>query len=156
MSEAPDWGPAWRLARRPYADLSGAGARRYGGRWNAPGRAAVYLSDNAALPLLEVLVHLDLPPELLPDDYLLLRLDLAPLPRGAVEQGPREPLDEAASRAFGTAWLDGRRTPLLRVPSAIVPEAANLVLNPAHPLAARLPAPHARPFAFDPRLVARR
>lgn len=150
-------GAAWRLARAVHADLSGEGARRYGGRWNAPGRPAVYLSENAALPVLEVLVHLDLPPELLPDDYVLLRLDLAPLSGdggAAVEEGPRTLLDERDSRAFGDAWLAEARTPLLRVPSTIVPEAANLILNPRHPLAARLAPPRQRPFAFDPRLFA--
>ena len=146
----------WRLARAPHADLTGEGARLHGGRWNAPGRAAVYLSDNAALPVLEVLVHLDLAPDLIPRDYVLMEVDLAPLkdtsPRGWLEDGPPEPLDETDARAFGESWLEEARTPVLRVPSAIVPEAFNLVLNPAHTLATLIAEPDRRPFAFDPRL----
>lgn len=146
----------WRLTREKYADLTGEGARRLGGRWNSPGRAAVYLSEEAALPVLEVLVHLDLPPELVPGDYVLLRVALDALSadaESAVEQGPSEPLTLAGSRRHGDAWLEEGRTPLLRVPSAIVAESFNLVLNPAHPAAASLPPPVSRPFGFDPRLL---
>ena len=50
--------------------------------------------------------------------------------------------------------FEAGRTPVLRVPSVIVPEAFNLMLNAAHPLAANLPAPDTRPFSFDHRLFA--
>lgn len=146
----------WRLTRRKYSDLTGEGARRVGGRWNSPGRAAVYLCEEAALPVLEVLVHLDLPPDLVPSDYVLMRVELDALgavPGRAMEQGPEGPLTLARSRRHGDAWLEEARTPLLRVPSAIVPESFNLVLNPAHPAAASLPPPASRPFGFDPRLL---
>lgn len=148
---------AWRLTRRPWADLSGEGARRHGGRWNSPGRPVVYLSEEAALPLLEVLVHLDLPPDLLPPDYVLMRVDLSPLeqavPGGWLEDGPDTLLDERDSRAWGDRWIAEARTPVLRVPSVLVAESANLVLNVRHGLAAAIPSPGQRPFAFDPRLL---
>lgn len=147
----------WRLTRRPFADLSGEGARLNGGRWNSPGRAVVYLSEEAALPPLEVLVHLDLPPDLLPHDYVLMCVDLSPLvraaPRDWIENGPAGRLDEHASRAFGDRWVAEARSPVLRVPSALVEESANLVLNIRHPLAASIPDPSLRAFAFDPRLL---
>ena len=57
---------AWRLCRAPFTDLTGEGARRYGRRWNRPGRPMVYAASSAALAVLEIRVHLDLPPELLP------------------------------------------------------------------------------------------
>jgi RES domain-containing protein len=44
----------WRICRRPFADLSGEGARLYGGRWNAPGRPLIYAAESAALAVLEV------------------------------------------------------------------------------------------------------
>ena len=49
----------YRVVRRKYADLSGEGARLYGGRFNPPGIPAVYSSQNIALALLEILVHVD-------------------------------------------------------------------------------------------------
>ncbi len=137
---------AWRLCREPFADLSGQGAALFGGRWNSPGRPLVYAASTAALAVLEVRVHLDLPPELLPEDYRLLTIDLDGL---AVEVlGDALPADPCA---FGDAWLAAGRTAVLQVPSAIVPESPNLLLNPRHPdaRAARILAQ--RPFAFDSR-----
>ncbi|MEO3470995.1 RES family NAD+ phosphorylase [Roseomonas sp. CAU 1739] len=136
---------AWRLCRRPFADLSGEGARRFGGRWNSPGRAMVYAADHPALAVLEVRVHLDLPAELLPADYVLMRLAL-PDP---VETLPALPVDP---RAAGDAWLAEARAPVLRVPSVLVPAASNLLLNPAHPAAASARIDAIDAFAFDPRL----
>ena len=147
---------AWRLTRKPYADLSGEGARLKGGRWNSPGKAAVYLSEDAALPVLETFVHLDLTPDLLPDDCVLMRVDLSALeiamPGSWLEDGPEDLLDEADGRTFGDRWIDEARTPLLRVPSVIVPESFNLVLNTQHIFASNIPDPTSRPFRFDARL----
>ncbi|MBK1666062.1 hypothetical protein CKO38_10825 [Rhodospirillum rubrum] len=137
---------AWRLCRAAFADLSGDGAAAYGGRWNSPGRPLVYLADTAALAILEVRVHLDLPPDLLPDDYKLVRVDLGDLPVETLTAFPDDP------RAFGDGWLDEGRSPLLRVPSFIVPECDNLLLNPRHGLAGAAQVIEARPFAFDRRL----
>lgn len=137
---------AWRLCRAPFADLSGQGAALYGGRWNSPGTPLVYLAANAALALLEVRVHLDLPPDLLPDDYVLLAVGLDGLRSERLETLPEQP------RAFGDRWLAEGRTALLDVPSALVPESRNLLLNPRHPEAAQARILHQRRFAFDPRL----
>ena len=137
---------AWRLARRPYADLSGEGARRYGGRWNSPGRPVVYASADAALSVLEVRVHLDLPPDLLPEDYVLMALDLDGIGAERLAAMPED------ARAFGDAWLAEGRSAVLDVPSALVPESRNLLVNPVHPEAARAWIVSLRPFAFDRRL----
>ncbi|HLZ66233.1 MAG TPA: RES family NAD+ phosphorylase [Aliidongia sp.] len=137
---------AWRLCREPFADLTGEGARRLGGRWNSPGHPLVYAASTAALALLEVRVHLDLPPDLLPDDYVLVTIDLGALPIEILAELPADP------RSFGDAWLEEQRTPLLQVPSAIVPENSNLLLNPAHPLASGASVQAIRRFEFDRRL----
>jgi RES domain-containing protein len=137
---------AWRLAQEPYADLSGEGARRYGGRWNTPGRPLVYMAEAAAVAVLEVRVHLDLPPELLPDDYVLVTIDLADLSIETLDAMPDAP------RAFGDIWLEQLRSPILYVPPAIVPESRNLLLNTAHPDAGRARIVGKRRFAFDRRL----
>jgi RES domain-containing protein len=137
---------AWRICRRPYADLSGEGALRLGGRWNTPGRAAVYAAETAALAVLEVRVHLDLDWTLLPDDYVLVAIDLDALSIERVEALPDD------TSAFGDAWLASGRSAILNVPSVIVPESRNLLLNPAHPEAGRAAIASIRPFAFDGRL----
>ncbi|MCB8879446.1 RES family NAD+ phosphorylase [Acidisoma cellulosilytica] len=138
----------WRLCREAYADLSGQGAALYGGRWNSPGHPLVYLAETAALTVLEVRVHLDLPPELLPEDFCLVSVDLGDLPVEKLAQNPVDP------QAFGELWLRQGRSPLLRVPSAIVPESHNLLLNPRHPKASAAQIASRRPFRFDARLWA--
>ncbi len=137
---------AWRLCRGPFADLAGEGARQYGGRWNAPGRPLVYAASSAALAVLEIRVHLDLAPDLLPDDYVLLTIDLRDL---AIEELIDMPSDTIA---FGDAWLAGRRSPVLQVPSLMVPESPNLLLNPTHPAAGKAAVARQRRFEFDRRL----
>ncbi|NNM72681.1 RES family NAD+ phosphorylase [Enterovirga aerilata] len=139
---------SWRLCREPYADLSGEGARLNGGRWNRPGRPLIYTADNAALAALEVRVHLDLPPDLLPDDYVLLELDLGEASVEGIDAPPADPA------AFGSDWLASARSAVLRVPSAIVPECSNLLINPLHPEAGTIRVARKRRFAFDPRLWA--
>jgi RES domain-containing protein len=70
-----------RICRRPFADLSGEGARLCGGRWNSPGHAVVYAAEAAALAVLEVRVHLDLDWSLHRRDEELAELDAAPAGR---------------------------------------------------------------------------
>ena len=91
-------------------------------------------------------MHLDLPHDLLPDDYVLLRVELPdeppPLVCGVV----------ADTKATGDAWLANCGTAVLRVPSVVIPAATNLLLNPAHRRAAEARIAAAEPFRFDPRL----
>lgn len=137
---------AWRICRAPYADLSGEGARLYGGRWNAPGRSMLYAASDAALAVLEVRVHLDLEPDLIPDDYVLMEIELGGVSVETVSDAPADP------RKFGDAWLAEGRTAVLAVPSAIVPESRNFLLNPSHPDAGLAKLVSKRGFSFDRRL----
>ncbi len=136
---------AWRLCRRVYANLTGEGARRWGGRWNSPGRPLVYLAEHPALAALEVRVHLDLPFELLPADFVLMRVEVPDGPAMGIE-----PPDAIA--ATGDIWLSEARSPTLRVPSVLVPHAWNILYNPRHPEAPQAAIRTVEPFGFDPRL----
>lgn len=138
----------WRICRAPYADLLGEGARLYGGRWNSPGRSLVYLAEHPALAAFEVRVYLDLPHDLLPDDYVLMRVELPDEPPEAVEALPADTV------ATGDAWITAAESAVLRVPSVLVPSAYNLLLNPRHPRAAGARVVTVEPFRFDPRLWA--
>jgi RES domain len=82
----------------------------------------------------------------LPDDYRLLTIELRDLATEAVAALPADPA------AFGDAWLRDPRSAVLEVPSLIVPESANLLVNPAHPDAARASIIAQRRFGFDRRL----
>ncbi len=105
----------------------------------------IYMAATPELAALEVRVHLDLPPDLIPDDYVLMRVDLDGLTIEAISILPANPA------AFGDQWLREKRTPVLRAPSVLMPESTNLLVNPLHPAGSgRI---HAiRDFAFDRRL----
>lgn len=135
----------WRVARAAFADLGGEGARLYGGRWNSPGRPVVYAAENPALAMLEVPVHLDLAPELIPDDYVLIEIET-----GAASISENGMAGEP--RALGDAWLGAGAAALLKVPSFIAPRSANVLINPRHRDAASIVVVGTQPFDFDRRL----
>jgi RES domain-containing protein len=150
----------WRLARAEFAaQLDGEGARLFGGRWNSRGRRALYTSSHLSLSVLETYVHI--PPEL-GDDLPVLRavqISISDQP-GAVRISPQDltnllasadPL--AACRAVGDAWLDRNDQLVLEVPSILVPEETNFVVNPAHPHMRDVGIISSRTFRFDPRLA---
>lgn len=136
---------AWRLCRRPHADFSGEGARRFGGRWNSPGRPVVYLAEHPALAALEVRVHLDLPFDLLPVDFVLLQVDVSDGPV-LCQEVPSQTV------TVGDTWLAEASSATVRVPSVLIGHAWNVLFNPAHPDAPQAGVRGIEPFVFDPRL----
>jgi RES domain-containing protein len=126
-----------------------------GGRWSGPGEPMVYAALSPALAALEALAHRD--GSDLRQPHRLGSIALPDGPRLWLRQSELEPgwLDrEAQTRAFGSAWLRSMRSVLLFVPSALVPDACNVLVNAAHPdwqpqrLRGRV-----REFRFDPRLI---
>lgn len=128
----------WRILKTKYAatPFDGEGARLNGGRWTSAGHPAIYLADSPALATLEVLVHLQSSSTLayyslvsvsFPDTGII-QLDRASLPdTWQNDPAPPEP------QALGDEWLADRSSPVLKVPTVIVPEHHNYILNPAHP-----------------------
>lgn len=146
----------WRLARWPHRALDGEGGRLFDGRWHTRGRPVVYAASHLSLAALELLAHLD--PDTVPGDLHALEIGLPDaLPVETVTPEALPPgWHEAGStlcRPVGDNWLAAARTVALRVPSAIVPEEWNYILNPAHPDAGRLVVTRQRRFAFDTRVL---
>lgn len=121
----------WRISE--FADLDGLGGLKTPGRWHHQGRAIVYTAEHAALAILETLVHLEVAN--VPPAFQLLKIRI---PDGlATTEWPGGLLpDERRSAAWGDAWLRDAATPIARVPTAIAPAAANILINPAHPASA--------------------
>lgn len=146
----------WRLARSVYPALDGEGARLHGGRWNEPGTPVVYTSGSLSLAALELLVHLD--PDRLPDDLVAYTVEVPDgLERRRITAGdlPKEwnrRVEVPALRRIGETWAVNRDAVALRVPSAVIPEEHNVLLNPRHPDARAIHVADRRPFDFDPRL----
>jgi len=146
----------YRIAKCIYADdLSGTGARLYGGRWNSIGKPMVYVASSRALAVLEVLVHL--PPALLPDGYCLVTLkvpeDIQEMNNNLLPSNWQEFPEPAILRQMGDRFLNERKQLLFKVPSAIVKEEFNYLINPAHPDAGKIEIVDKQPFSFDERLI---
>lgn len=151
---------AWRLCEERWADsaFSGEGARRLGGRWNSPGTAVVYASGSQALALLEQLVHFDV--RHTPRSLLLFRVEFPDAVTERVESVPgggNEPgmVGIGWTVTYGNQWLVERRSAALIVPSAVVPDEPNVLLNPNHPDIVRVEVSPPRMFPIDPRLLRR-
>jgi len=135
--------------------LRGTGAKMTGGRWNSKGTPIVYAADSIALATLETVHYLSSGG--LPFNRYLVRIDipdtvwaarqiLDPLPGGwdAVPAG-------MASRQAGDAWVVSGATALLLVPSVIVPDEYNVLINPQHADAGAIVATTLRRWNYVPR-----
>lgn len=128
----------FRIARNLYIrDLSGTGAKRYGGRWNAKGTAVLYTSRHRSLAILELLVNASI--QTLPSDLSILKLEIPDL-KNSSDISPSDLPDNWRSTPapfhlshIGSEWITSGSSLTLTVPSVIVPEEQNLLINPNHP-----------------------
>lgn len=147
----------WRLYSSRYPALDGEGARLYGGRWNFPGTAIVYTSATLALAVLEILVHTD--SDILPVNQTVRSADIpGELVIEKIEEDQLSPNwrdcpAPEALQALGTAWSNRGQTAVLSVPSAVIPEERNYLLNPFHADFRKIRWSEPRPFQWDPRLL---
>lgn len=151
---------AWRLTKTKYLSSAwdGEGAKRSGGRWNSIGVQVVYTSATLSLALVEVLVHL--PSGILPaysavpiefDESLVTSVEPGLLPANWKDHPP-----SAETKAIGDRWVTDARSALLRVPSVVVSNEVNYVLNPSHPAFDQVRIGTPIPFPFDSRLPSRK
>ncbi|MDM0024574.1 RES family NAD+ phosphorylase [Variovorax saccharolyticus] len=149
----------WRIAAdtRNYRadDLSGAGAAKNPGRWNDAGEPVLYTAPTISLAVLETAAHID--DGGLPLNRYLLELDVP----GDV-WARREEIDIAtlpptwsaipagrASVKLGSTWLASLRSPILLVPSVVVPEERAALVNPSHPQCRRITCRVIRAFEYN-------
>lgn len=150
----------WRIVPQHRAKnaFDGEGARLFGGRWNSRGTRMVYCSESRALAALETLVHLT--PENIDRRLQLLGIAIDP---DLIEVWParklpvhwREPMVSAANKKLGDDWIRSGRSAVLQIPSVIIPEENNFLLNPAHPALAHSRITQTADFSFDGRLRTR-
>ncbi len=147
----------WRISN--HAGLSGEGGLRYSARWHTAGFPVVYLAASPAGAMIEVLVHLELNEDNIPLHYQLLEVavpddlvieDLYPETR--LHQAEWN-LDVPYTRSLGDGWLRARTAAVARVPSAILPETWNYLLNPLHPRMGEISVVKSTSALYDPRLL---
>jgi RES domain-containing protein len=150
----------WRISKARFAEsaFSGEGARLFDGRWNFEGVPMVYTSTSLALAAIEFFVHLD--PSVAPDDLVSMKANL-PDELG-IEQIYEDQLppqwrrvDNNELQKRGSDWVKSKRSVALLVPSAVVDEEWNVLLNPRHPDFAAITIEPVKPFRYDERMFKR-
>lgn len=145
----------YRISRKQYRnDLSGTGAKMVGGRWNSPGLAILYTTRNISLSLLELMVHTDsdqfsgefsLISIEIPDKYFGATIDYRKLKRGWYD-------DEAGTQFIGDSFGRNGIDLCMQVPSVLVPEESNILINPVHAAMQYVTIVSQRDFSPDKRL----
>lgn len=145
----------YRITNSLYKDdLSGQGAKLYGGRWNNTGFPAVYTSEHISLCILEMLVNITLPESQL--NYYLLQINIPDsfeplfISKKKLKQNWED--DENYSRFMGTAFLKNKQSLLLKITSAVINEENNYLINPLHSDFKKVSISKSLPFKFDNRL----
>jgi RES domain-containing protein len=148
----------WRIIKAQHAHraFDGEGARIAGGRWNKIGIPMIYIADSLALAALEIMVHLP-GSELLKskflripvrfDNRLVKSLNLIYLPDDWDILPPPD-----STQTIGTGWALKKESVLYKVPSTIIREEFNYLINPLHPDFKKLSIGNAQKFAFDLRI----
>ena len=140
-----------------HSTLDGGGGLSAAGRWHTAGRRIVYCAPNPATALLEVLVHAKVDIENVPVGYRYLEIEtpdslaIEDVDMGALGRAWQTDLE--ATRRAGDEWLRSGGTALFRVPSAIVPAAWNVLMNPRHPESAQARIVRVNSYGIDARLL---
>jgi RES domain-containing protein len=149
----------WRIAAETKlyraSDLSGAGAAKNPGRWNQAGDAVIYAATSRALAVLETAAHID--DMGLPLNRFLVRIDVPTsiwAKRIRIDSSKIDPSWRAIpagqySANLGHAWYSSNASALMAVPSIIVEEELNILINPGHPDATGLTASVIRLFEYN-------
>lgn len=149
---------AWRIVQTKYAPdaFSGTGAWLEGGRWNPKGVRMVYTSESIALAAFETLVNLPNATLLFNlyarisiefDEKQVITIDKGSLPANWNASPPTD-----ASQNIGKYWIKNSQSLILCVPSVVVPDECNYLVNPNHADFSTLKIGNTQPFKFDRRL----
>ncbi|HEY1872027.1 MAG TPA: RES family NAD+ phosphorylase [Chitinophagaceae bacterium] len=150
---------AYRIAQELYADdLSGNGSRLFGGRWNSEGCYALYTSANRSLALLETLAHVQAK-FFSNKKYILVTVVIPDKPSIKILRQKDLPTNWDALDIFqvtqkiGDHFLEEQKDLILRVPSVLMPEEHNYVINPLHPTMKQVKIIHQRQIEFNDRMM---
>ena len=145
----------YRLAIETYKnDLSGTGSKLFGGRWNSVGLAVLYTTQNISLAVLEILVRTDM--QTIPISYHLIKIDIPNAIEPQLISSDKLKKDWKNDIGYtqwmGDEFIKSANSLLLKVPSAIVDEENNYVINPKHNDFKKVKIVKVNKFQFDKRL----
>ena len=141
----------WRVSN--YATLDGTGGLLVSGRWHTKGRPVVYCTLNPSTALLETLVHMEIDSEDRPERFQVLKIEGPDtVSQERIKALPSDWADDlGVTQSLGDQWLSEERSLLLAVPSVLVPETWNVLMNPRHMEANQLKIALTYDHAFDVR-----
>jgi RES domain-containing protein len=139
-------------------DLSGNGAKKLGGRWNSKGFPMVYCCGTISLCTLELAAHSGGLSQLKTLAITCIEIDnslsLKPISIQHLPHGWQEVPATFGSKEYGNKWIVSNKSPVIAVPSAIVPREYIFLLNPIHPEFDKLvKVKWVEPFNLDPRII---
>lgn len=145
----------YRLSIEQYKDdLSGTGAKLFGGRWNTAGIPVLYTTENISLAVLEILVRTTI--DLIPLHYYLLKLELPDnlgitiINKSKLKKEWKN--DVSYTQWMGSEFLRSGKSVALKIPSAIIDEEHNFILNTEHTEFKKIKITSSKKFSFDKRL----
>lgn len=148
----------YRLAKNKFIhDLSGEGARLYGGRWNRKGDALLYFSENLSLCVLELLTRMSY--EFITNDYSFLEAEVPSdlitsfsNPESIINNWRANP-PISFTQDYGSEWLSANSDLGMSVPSAVLPSELNILINPNHTLFSKFKILKSGPLDLDKRIL---
>lgn len=147
----------YRISKQKYRkDLSGEGARLYGGRWNRRGDAMVYFSESLSLATLEMLVHMEY--QFVDDSFYYMEVEVPDTLITTLKSPEkitvrwRDNPPNSRTQDYGSQWLKSNKSLGLRVPSAVLPLEYNILIHPRHPDFEKLQFINSRKLILDNRL----
>lgn len=146
----------FRLTKEKYShNLSGIGASLSNNRWNTRGFEVIYCSENRALAMAEVLIHLPL--NLIPEDFVMLEINIPEtikiqnLAVNELSDGWNKMPYDRETQLLGNQFISEGKAAILKVPSAVVKGNFNYLLNPNHADFNSIKIEIAEPFPLDDR-----
>ena len=126
----------YRIVKEKFVgDLSGEGARLFGGRWNKQGDALLYCSEHLSLCVLEILVHTE--QQLISNDFWFVEIEIpdsniVTIKPNKLPSTWRANPPASSTQVFGSEWLKSQKSLAIKVPSAVLPNEFNILVNPIH------------------------
>jgi RES domain-containing protein len=148
----------YRFALTNYIeDLSGYGAKQYGGRWNSVGKAILYASCSPSLAMLEFVCNTSGIAQVKQTSLLTLKfpdnIDYETITLNDLPDDWQQVPSPDSMRRIGDRWLNANKTLGLKVPSAVMPVEFNFLINPAHKDFSKLIVDSIVPMNVDSRII---
>jgi RES domain-containing protein len=143
----------YRCALTKWAkDLTGQGAFNFGGRWNSPGRYAIYTAENNLLAVMEVAIRVPL--NNISADYIMIPISVPDQQEVYVPKLAKNwNRNQKSTRAIGDLFLEENKYLLMKVPSALMNNAYNFLINPNHKFFKEVKVQKSQSLLFDERLI---